>query len=155
MAGGAFHQQPNRITPAGDPSAYKTYAISNPVSTHTRSATCEEADCEARRCGWRSTFDVTTELGQQQAAYVRTKSGRTFHVVDDSSATTGLVVLEFPAGQDCFAAHRVPLDRPGIFLVRDGDWRTPSVPATPMRPDDWVDDFATHQQRIADQVERG
>ena len=70
----------------------------------------------------------------------------------------GLTVFTFEPGQDCFAQHRVPLERDPLFLVRGGDWRgnpTGLQPYRHHRGEDWVDDFADHQDRIARQIERG
>lgn len=144
-----------RITPNLPAGEYKTYAIASPVSTHTRPATCAEVECAAHVNGWQSTVDESTELGRRQAHYVRHDAGRGYR---EHRAETGLTVFTFPAGQTCFAEHRVPLDRSALYLVRDGDWRgnprrTP--PRVHARASDWVDDFATHQDRLSRLIERG
>lgn len=144
----------NRILPAGRPQDYKTYTVSSPISTHTRPARCEEVECDAHANGWVSSIDVSTDLGQRQAVYIRLHSGR--HV--SSIEETGTIVkFTFPAGQQCFADHRVSLERPALYLVRGGDWRgNPlNVPTTQRTASEWVDDFATHQQRVADAVKKG
>ena len=70
----------------------------------------------------------------------------------------GLTEFTFEAGQTCFVEHRVPLEREPLYVVRDGDWRgnpRGTAPRIHTRPDDWVDDFAEHQQRLADRFEQG
>lgn len=175
-----------RVTPRLPPQSVKTYQVTAPVSTHWRPATCAEVDCAAWRHGWRTVVDERTDLGERQAAYIRSTcvpdalaaspagrgrrryvEHRDAHQVQDGTGppagvVAGLTVFEFPAGQVCFAsgneAHRVPLERQPLYLVRGGDWRG-NPRGTPgrqhARPEDWVDDFATHQQQLDDTLRRG
>ena len=143
------------IQPNAPVEAYQTYRIAAPASTHFRDGTCAEADCPAYLAGWQSTIDETTELGQQQAYYIRKRSGRAF---TEHRTEAGLTVFSFEAGQRCFTGgHKVRLDRPELFLVQGGDWR--GNPTGFRRQHSsaqaWVDDFGEHQQHIADQRERG
>jgi len=140
-----------RFEPKMPVQAYQTYALARPASTHTRPATCQEVDCEAYRQGWQTFADVTTPIGRRQANYIRLKSGRHFTAVEEA----GRVAFTFPAGQRCFAEHRVPIDRPTIYLKRGGDWRATTFAPIRMRDVDWVDDFANHQSHLADLAERG
>jgi len=148
------------IIPHLPPEARKTYQVVSPIETHTRPASCAEADCGAYIHGWKTTVDESTELGQGQAHYIRKESGRAF----TEQVEPGLTVFTFDAGQRCFAAgeHRVPLDRPEFYIVREGDhdgkrWRNPrgTDPYRHANGADWVDDFANHQQRIADRIAEG
>lgn len=143
-------QSVNRIEPAMPVGAYQTYSITSPQDVQVKAA-CEQVGCEAWRYGWESAIDETTPLGQRQAAYIRTQSGRTFR---EMKRADGLTVFRFEPHQRCFAEHRT---RPEIYLVRDGDWR--GNPTGRQRqhtsPDDWVEDFGEHQQRIADQQQKG
>lgn len=159
--------EPNRIQPRLPASGMKTYALAAPLASHWRPATCEEVDCPSYLQGWKTIVDEATELGQRQAAYVRSEC------LDDAQANrpavggrrryreareAGLTVFTFEAGQRCFAAHQQPLEREPLYLVRGGDWRgnPRGEPARRhVRPDDWVDDFAEHQQHLADRLERG
>lgn len=144
-----------RILPNLPAADYVTYQIAAPRSTHHRPASCAEARCAAHEHGWRSTVDERTDLGQAQAHYVRSESGRRY---SEHQNEAGLTVFEFPASQRCFAQHTVPLDRPPLFVVRDGDWRgnpRHTEPRVHARPADWVDDFATHQDRLSRIIERG
>lgn len=143
-----------RVQPAISAWGMKTYAALAPLPSHFRAAKCDEVDCPHYRDGWQSVIDEATELGQAQAHYIRRSSGRSFVEARDGALT----VFLFEPGQPCFAAHQVPLERPPIFLVRDGDWRgNPhgTQPRIHARPEDWVEDFAEHQQAIADHRERG
>lgn len=143
----------NRITPVLPSTAFKTYQVVAPPSTHWRPATCEEIECAAMASGWQSLIDERTELGQQQAHYIRRESGRRHTERRDEA---GMTVFEFVSGQRCFAPHKVRLARPEVYLVRGGDWR--GNPAGQVRKhvnaEDWTEDFALHQERLAEQIER-
>ena len=145
--------QPFRIEPAGPAAAYKTYSVRSPVSTHFRPATCAEVECPAYAYGWKTAVDVSTDLGAQQANYIRMHSGRSFTVAQDGN----LVTFTFPFGQNCFAEHRMRLDREAFYRVRNGDWRgNPLGGQTEhVNAEDWIDDFANHQIKLAERAERG
>lgn len=142
-------QQLNRIPPALPAGAMQTYAIVSPRDTAVVAA-CEQVGCAAWRYGWDTQVDETTELGQRQAAYIRTQSGRTFREMRDGA----LMVFRFESGQRCFAEHRT---RPEVYGVRDGDWR--GNPTGRQRvhtsASDWLEDFAEHQDHLAEAVKRG
>lgn len=147
--------EPFRVAPLMPVTAYKTYRIASPISTHFRPATCAEADCGAYLHGWVSTIDESTVLGQQQAHHIRKESGRAF---TEQRLPTGLTEFTFEAGQRCFKGdHQVRLDRPELYLVRDGDWR--GNPTGEKRQHhnakDWIEDFGEHQQRLADEHQKG
>lgn len=143
-------QSVNRIDPAMPVGAYQTYSITSPQDVQVKAA-CEQVACPAWQFGWESVIDESAPLGQQQAAYIRTQSGRTFR---EQKRGDGLTVFRFEAHQRCFANHQT---RPEIYLVRDGDWR--GNPTGRQRqhtsPDNWLEDFGEHQQRIADQQKKG
>jgi hypothetical protein len=146
--------QPFRLQPALPVTAYKTYQVLMPKSTHTRPARCEEVECAAHQRGWVTRVDVTTELGQAQARYIRNQAGRAFTT---AQLPGNIVAFQFPAGQQCFAEHRVSLERPALYVVRDGDWRgNPTGRRMQHASDrDWVDDFGEHQLNLKDRIERG
>jgi hypothetical protein len=141
-----------RIDPKMPAGAYKTYGLTFPVQTHFRPATCEEVGCQAFKHGWRSAFDVSTDLGKEQADYVRRHSGRSFKEVSQG-------VFEFAPGQTCFAAstHRLKLEREPIYVVRGGDWRgnPDGFRIEHKNAQNWQEDFAEHQDIIATRIERG
>lgn len=143
-------------TPQLNPMAYQTFALSQPIATHFRPATCAEAGCGNYRNGWVSKFDEATELGQRQAYYVRKVAGRRF---TESRDEAGLTVFTFEAGQACFASgeHRVPLERPVNHHVWRGDWRHQPRrdEVTTMHGEDWIDMFANHQDKLHTALERG
>lgn len=144
----------NRIEPAGPAQAYKTYRVAQPLRTHWRPATCAEVDCEHHAYGWRTLADIDTDDGVRRARYIVDHAGRAY----TWSQAGSVVTFTFAPGQQCFAEHHVPLERDPLFLVRGGDWRgnpgrVPTIKHT--RADDWVDDFATHQINVAQQLERG
>ncbi len=148
-----FTQEPFRLPPPGPVGAYKSYEFSMPEVTHTRPATCGQVDCPTQASGWITPVDESTELGQKQAHYIRRLSGR-IHTEGPRDVFT---LFTFPPGEECFEPHTIPLDRDPVFVVRGGDWR-----GNPMRerrihhrPDDWVEDFAEHQDRLATRITRG
>lgn len=118
------------------------YGLVAPVATHFRPSTCEEAGCEAHARGWVTRVDTSTELGRRQAAYIRSRCGRRF-VERRYNAT--MIEFHFEAGQKCFATHQLRLDR-------EPDYRIDSRPVTSGQ---WVDDFATNQQRLKELIDRG
>jgi hypothetical protein len=134
--------------------AFTTYAIAAPLATHWRAATCAEVDCPAYLRGWRTHVDPATDRGAAQAHYIRADSGRRF--VEDRDEH-GQLLFTFESGQTCFAQHRAPLEREPIFVRRGGDWRGNPLgdQLLHQRAADWLDDFATHQQRVADAHNRG
>lgn len=150
-------QKVNRIEPALPVTSVQTFQVQAPVSTHFRPATCAEVDCPYHVNGWATPVDEGSELGKTQAHYIRNGSGRRY--TEDRNQQPGLTVFVFEAGQTCFnaAAHRAPLGRPPIFLVKDGDWR--GNPTGRVRQhanaDDWVDQFAHHQAALADEIQKG
>lgn len=143
-------QPPFRIAPALPASSMQTYNITSPADREIV-ATCQQVGCGAWRNGWETVVNEATDLGTRQAAYIRTGSRRTFR---EQKTAAGLTVFRFESGQRCFAEHKT---RPEIFVVRDGDWR--GNPTGRVRrhknPADWVEDFALHQQGVAEAVKRG
>ncbi|MEC3994000.1 hypothetical protein VSR01_10765 [Actinacidiphila sp. DG2A-62] len=142
--------EPFRIEPALPPAAFQTYAITRRRDTSVAAA-CEQVGCAAWLHGWESTVDEGTELGRQQAAYIRTQSRRTFR---EQRTAAGLTVFRFESGQRCFAEHRTA---PEFYRVRGGDHRgNPSgFTRTHTRAADWVEDCGEHLQRVADDRKRG
>jgi hypothetical protein len=145
----------NRLTPNLAAQDYKTYRVSIPKSTHWVTVSCEDAECQAYASGWRSVIDEASELGQKQAHYIRTQSGRGF---TESRTPEGMTEFLFRPGQPCFTQHQERGELPEIFIVQGGDHRgnplrTPTVTHT--RPEFWVEDFAEHQDKLATILERG
>lgn len=143
----------NRIEPVGPAAAYKTYSIASPLATHFRPATCQEVDCANYAKGWLTRLDTADPKQAGLANDIRMKLGRKFMAVERGT----VVEFTFPPGQQCFAQHRVPLDRPEFFVVRDGDWRGNPRGTAPVQRNaaDWQDDFANHQDRLKTALEAG
>lgn len=145
----------NRLPPLLPATGYKTYQIVSPIPTHFKTVTCTQIGCAAQEFGWVTRVDERTDLGKAQGYYIRNNSGRRFVESIDPS---GMTRFEFQAGQICFATHKQKLDRPEIYVVRDGDWRGNPFGTQPVvhsKPDFWLEDFAEHQQGIADRINRG
>ncbi|MER5559707.1 hypothetical protein ABT071_13985 [Streptomyces sp. NPDC002506] len=139
-----------RLPPENVVEAYQTYSIVSPSDVTVRAA-CEQVGCEAWRHGWESVVNEATDLGRAQAAYIRTRAGRTFR---EQRTAGGFTVFRFDSGQRCFAEHQT---RPELYVVQDGDWRGNPTGRVRRhsRPQDWVEDFGEHQQAVKDQVEKG
>src|SRR4051812_46531016 len=134
-----------RIEPVAPPTAFKTYGGSMPVATHWRDATCQEVECDNYARGFQVTADVSTELGRKQANYIRLHSGRHF----TATQLADLVTFTFPAGQVCFAKHRVQLERMPRLYVRGGDHRSDlGTRRRVLTPQQWTEDFGEHQLTV-------
>lgn len=142
-------RKPFRIVPELPPNAFKTYGIAAPRNTHFREAACEEINCSNYLNGWQTVIDESNDLGQRQAFYIRKSSKRGF---SEERLASGLTKFVFESGQKCFAAHQTRIDKPAIFLVRGGDWReTVGETKFHKNSNNWVEDFAEHQDKLANQ----
>ncbi len=117
----------------------KLYSVAKPVETHTRPAKCEEVDCAAQAGGFVVNVDESTELGQMQAFYIRQQAGR----AHTESKLVGLTAFTFPPGEQCFAGHRISLERPEWYSVTERGRRYDHT-----GPDPWLDDFGTHSDSL-------
>jgi hypothetical protein len=152
----------NRIQPQMGAEAYKTYSIAAPASTHFRKATCAETNCPDYLNGWRVRVEGLPPEMLHTAKTARFQvNGRWVpYRYAEVPVAEGETWLHFEAGQPCFRAgeHRMRIDKPELFLVRDGDWRgNPRGTKARMhqRPESWVEDFGEHQQNIADEIAKG
>lgn len=141
------------ITPALPAQAYKSYAMRYPLNSHWRKATCAEFGCRDYQRGFVAHVDTSTPLGQAQYDYLTRDKTRS-PVAEKTSEHT--FSFTYPPGTQPFASpahdHRVKADRPPLLLVVGGDWRgnPHGVQTTVHRSaEDWQDDFATHQDRLA------
>lgn len=150
-----------RWAPEAGPEHFKTYSMARPLSTHWRTATCAEYECEGYLRGFMLSIDLGTELGQRQYHYVTHDKSRSYTIQRESER---LVHVLYGPGNECFASvskqatHVVLRDRPPFYLVSGGDWRG-NPRGTPRyvhrRPEDWVDDFANHQDKLAEAARKG
>lgn len=140
----------NRLQPQLPVQAMKTYAIVAPKTTVA--ASCVEIDCEHYLLGWRLRIDSLPA----DMVHAATHAGRKFERLEVAEGETWLV---FEAGQPCFRAseHQRPVSTgPDRFGVVAGDWRgSLGVLRKHTRAEDWVDDFATHQDVLATRLEQG
>lgn len=146
-------QQMNRVEPMMPPEAYTTFAIVAPISTHFRPASCAEVDCPHYLNGWR----VRVEGLPPAMVHTARTSGRRFRELRVAEGETWLV---FESGQSCFQAsqHLTRLDRPELFVVRDGDHRgnpRGTKARLHQRAEHWTEQFAEHQQGLADAHQKG
>lgn len=150
------------------PHAMKTYEVDRPRETHARPATCAEVDCRARAQGWDTIADERTPGGRLVASQVRQVARPVGAPLAPSVAAhmrrytealvDGVTHFVFAAGQECFATHTVELERPALYIVREGDFRG-NPRRTPPRIHhsgaDWVEDSALHQAALAAEQQKG
>lgn len=146
-----------RIQPRLGPEYYKTYSWTAPLGSHWRQATCLEYECEDFQTGFVLSIDTSTDLGQKQYFYVTHDRDRSYTM---QRVAPDLYKFVYKPGNECFkrGEHRVPIGRPPFYLVHEGDWRgnprgTPTL--RHRRPEDWIDQFANHNQELSDAVKRG
>lgn len=122
--------------------------------------TCREAKCQQYERGWMTVVDETSDLGQQQAHYIRTESGRRFvsftadnppsahaAIVAGMQIAGGMTVFLFYAGQECFREHA---DREVLFAHDKGQRRRVHT-----RPQDWMEHFNEEAYRAAETARKG
>lgn len=126
-----------------DPRLTTRFSLAKPAQTHRRPATCNEVDCKYLRDGWQMRIMVDTPMGERQMALVL-QSGRKFTSFQESAST---LLLTFEAGQQCYRAHTVDLDRPALYLARQGAGPVQRI----ARPEDWVGEFSSHLDKIREQ----
>lgn len=142
----------NRIQPALGPEAYKSYSWRQPLETHFRRVRCADVQCADFTRGWVTVVDTATDLGQRQFDYLSHDKSRRWHM---EKTGTSLVSFTYPPGNEGFDSakheHYRPIGYEPIMLVHGGDFRGNPRGTRPvvMRPQDWIDDFATHQDRLA------
>jgi hypothetical protein len=140
-----FQRELFRPTPVLPAEAMRTHQISAPAATHWRRATCAEVECSQYLNGWATPLAGLDEGDIWQAK----NSGRKWVEVDTDAGPA----LVFEPGQPCFAAvtHRKRLDRPELFIARDGDWRGNPRGTDPLRfsgADSWADSLQTHLEKF-------
>lgn len=146
----------SRATPQLPPGAMQTFEVDAPLETHWRRATCEEVECAAYTQGWSSDVppDSDGEIRIKQIYDNEIRRGK----VTTTKTPEGFIRYHFPAGTECFRRiwHRLPLEREATFTLRSGDYRgTDGIIRTFKDGPEWVDAFATHQDNIAQLVDRG
>lgn len=156
------HGYVTRIAPAMDPQYYKTYEMDMPLESHWRFVSCEDYECDDFMKGFVLTIDLSAEIGQRQFDFVKQDKTRSCSI---QRVTETMVKAVYGPGNKCFRnvkgdplRHKLPIGRPPFYLVSGGDWRgnprgTPTV--THRRPEDWIDDFANHQDKLATTFQRG
>jgi hypothetical protein len=140
----------NRVEPTLPAHLMRTHYILAPLNTHWRRGTCEEAECRPYLEGWGTPAKAFNEEDLSRLRHMGYKWG----VVQIAE---GEDHFWFEAGQRCFRSwaepHMVQLERPGIFLVRDGDHRgnpRKTEPVVFSGPDSWADSLNTNLEKLQD-----
>lgn len=111
--------------------------------------------CHWHQKGFEISTDTSTDIGIARAQYLTRHAGRRFTRIDIPGST--VVVFQFPAGQQCFTEHYLPLEREAFYSTRIGDDRIPGTPGNRRlwTRDDWLDNFANHQNMVAERRKAG
>lgn len=137
----------------------KHYLLLAPLETHWRPATCEEVACDRWVNGWELVIPAGPRA-QDRIDYVRADRAR---AKKEYRRPDGTVVFRFPPCTPLYAGnpehdnHRIRIDRPELFGVLDRK-RDPGIRWHGGRgngADDWVDDFANHQDTLSEAHKRG
>jgi hypothetical protein len=147
----------SRVPPRMGVTAYRTFSVSSPIQTHYKSVTCKEAECQQYKFGWTTGLDITNAQQAEAATWIRMHSGLSFTFFE----TGNLVTFNFPPGQTCFigqrGGHKVPLGKPELYVVRDGDHR--GNPTGKVRkhtkPDLFVEEMAGNLTHLSDEIQKG
>jgi hypothetical protein len=149
----------NRLVPDAGPEQFVTHKVSAPIHSHWRPATCEEFECDDFVYGFVFTCDTSTELGQSQYYYLTHDRSRRY-----SMQRVGPQMVKFVYGPgfrgfgNAHASHRVPIGRPPLYLVAEGDFRgnPRGVPTRVHRNvEDFVDHSWSHFDKLKTIYERG
>lgn len=132
-------------------SAFQTFTIKRPrTPDFWRTATCDEIECEAWRDGWETRIDLSTELGQRQAAYIVKRSGRSFSQEREGD----MIIFVFTPGQRCFREHKVAIERDPIWIARPDNARPDRI-RKHTRGADWVENMQEEFGKVAEDRKRG
>lgn len=142
-----------RIEPSMPVQGMQSFEIASPVETHHKVISCKEAGCQRYRDGWRTVLDVSTLEGARQARWIINYSGRKYKLEEVGNVLT----FTFPAFQRCFGKHTKPLERPELYIVRDGDWRGNPTGKTMQhtRPEHWVEHSAETLDKLRTAQQKG
>src|SRR5690242_20707227 len=126
-----------------------TYELQQPLATHYKELTCQQAECPKFHNGWQMGFDLTDlqkVAAANQLVVIAKKMDKVFSYTQQGT----VVIFTFQPGQQCFERHMEPLDRDLVAIGRGGDWRgnPRREKYTHTKLNDWVDDFQNHQDRI-------
>lgn len=109
----------SRPEPALPAHLMETHQIAAPLATHWRPASCEEVGCLQFHHGWMIPITGLDDGDMWQLEHC----GRRYRHMEVEGHGP---VYVYEPGQPCFRSHehRIRLDRPELFVVRGGDWRT-------------------------------
>lgn len=145
-----------RVEPLASPPAYRTFSVILPLKTHWRDATCEEYECDGFLNGFVTTLSLVDAQGSLLANMIRKgKTGRSFH---EQRVSLELTKFIFPPGTPCFTGgHKIQIQRPELFVVRDGDFRGNPTGRRRIHKNgsDWAEDCAEQLDMINTQRNRG
>lgn len=128
--------------------AYRTFSVKSRPDKAVRTV-CERVGCRRWREGWESAVDESTQLGREQAAFIR-RSRRTFQ---EQRTAVGLTVFRFEPYQRCFEDHQTIPER---YLWRGGDHRrVVGKVQVHKRAADWVEHVQQHMGLLLDERDKG
>jgi len=132
-----------------------TFSLRQPMGLgHYRVVSCEEFGCRWHRDGFVIKVDETNPADRERAAYIR--SGvhhRRYEEIHEYG--THVIRFVFAAGQQCFAEHRVPRDRPCRHVIRPGTARIPRGATRSVSPVQWHEELGENQLRVNELIKKG
>lgn len=140
----------NRVEPKLPASAMRSHLILAPEQTHFRAATCEEIQCPQFLKGYGVPLkDIDAEDLGLLRSFIETYKLKASRV----EIKDGEWHLWFEAGQRCLRAstHRMRIEKPEIFVVRDGDHRGNPLGTDPIifsGADAWADSLQTNLDKL-------
>jgi hypothetical protein len=141
-------RETGRPAPEG---AFVSFGMRAPLRTHFIELPCAVAQCYRYVHGWTTILDPGREehlifiqhivSGRSERRYTR-----------GENTPEGYMQFHFTPGQPCFQNSHFERDweRPELYVVRQGDYRTPHNQRDPkaMSPDNWLEAFAKNQNAL-------
>lgn len=134
--------------PRGVELAVDHYQLKQRPAPRARRATCEEVDCVWFRDGFGTRVDESTPDGARLGARLRLDPTRPAPQEWREGAHT---VFAWPAGTPCLSADQHVIETMQLYLVKPHRRGVRGH----VRAEDWVDEFGTNQQNLAEIRARG
>lgn len=154
-----FDPRHNAMVMDLEPQHVRSWSVRAPLSTHWKPATCAEFECDEYMYGFSITLLRDHEKFEAQYHYITHDRSRRYSMQQPDANRVVFVYGPGNAGMGlAHAQHKVPIGRPPLLLVADGDWRG-NPRGTParrhVRVEDWIDDSANHLDKIRTAYQKG
>ncbi len=134
-----------------EPAAFTSFGMRAPLHTHFIELPCSVAQCYRYVHGWTTTLDPGREEHLPLIQHIVSgRSGRRY--TRGENTPEGYMTFHFAPGQPCFrnSHHERDWERPELYVVRRGDFRTPHSQREPrqMSFDNWIEAFDSNQNAL-------